>query len=182
MKILLISFYFPPAGGGGVQRPLKLASHLPKLGVAVHVLAPVDSKWIHRDDDFDAPPEAVVHRVRYIGPRGRLPADELYGVGGLDRILRRAVLMPRRFVLPDENVFWALTAVREAVRIVRDEEIDVVVTTSPPNSIHLIGAAVQQRMGVRWVADLRDSLISKSDRHVERSCSTCRCSFSCRST
>jgi glycosyltransferase involved in cell wall biosynthesis len=168
MKILLISFYFPPAGGGGVQRPLKLASHLPKLGIEVHVLAPVDSKWIHRDDDFEAPPEAVVHRVRYIGPRGRLPAEELYGVGGLERILRRAALMPRRFVLPDENAFWSLTAIRKAVRIVREEKIDVVVTTSPPNSIHLIGAAVQQLTGVRWVADLRDSLISKSDRHVER--------------
>jgi glycosyltransferase involved in cell wall biosynthesis len=168
MKILLISFYFPPAGGGGVQRPLKLASHLPKLGIEVHVLAPVDSKWIHRDDDFEAPPEAVVHRVRYLGPRGRLPAEELYGVTGLDRILRRAALMPRRFVLPDENAFWALTAIRKAVQIIREEEIDVVVTTSPPNSIHLIGAAVQQLTGVRWVADLRDSLISKSDRHIER--------------
>jgi hypothetical protein len=45
MKILLISLYFPPAGGGGVQRPLKLATHLPELGVETHVLAPDDPRW-----------------------------------------------------------------------------------------------------------------------------------------
>jgi glycosyltransferase involved in cell wall biosynthesis len=61
-----------------------------------------------------------------------------------------------------------LTATREAIRIVREEAIDFVITTSPPNSIHLIGAAVKLRTGVGWVADLRDSLLSKSDRHIER--------------
>jgi glycosyltransferase involved in cell wall biosynthesis len=71
-------------------------------------------------------------------------------------------------VLPDENALWALTAIKEAIRIVREEGIDVVITTSPPNSIHLIGAAVQQRTGIRWIADLRDSLVSKSDRDTER--------------
>jgi glycosyltransferase involved in cell wall biosynthesis len=168
MKILLVSFYFPPAGGGGVQRPLKLASHLPDVGVQVHVLAPDDSKWIHRDEELELPAHAVVHRAHYIGPRGRLPADELYGLQGIARFMRQVALTPRRFVLPDENGLWALTAIKEAIRIVREEGIDVVVTTSPPNSIHLIGAAVRQRTGIRWIADLRDSLISKSDRHVER--------------
>ena len=50
MKVLLVTFYFPPAGGGGVQRPLKFATHLPELGVETHVLAPDDPRWIHRDD------------------------------------------------------------------------------------------------------------------------------------
>jgi glycosyltransferase involved in cell wall biosynthesis len=162
MKILLVSFYFPPAGGGGVQRPLKLASHLPEFGVQVHVLAPDDSKWIHRDEELEPPAHVVVHRAHYIGPRGRLPAEELYGLQGVARFTRQVALTPRRFLLPDENALWALTATREAIRIVREEGIDVVITTSPPNSIHLIGAAVQQRTGVRWIADLRDSLISKS--------------------
>ena len=48
MKVLLVTLYFPPAGGGGVQRPLKLATHLPELGIETHVLAPDDPKWIHR--------------------------------------------------------------------------------------------------------------------------------------
>ena len=68
MKVLLVTMYFPPAGGGGVQRPLKLATHLPELGIETHVLAPDDPKWVHRDDELEAPTQAWVHRARYIGP------------------------------------------------------------------------------------------------------------------
>ena len=67
MKVLIVSFYFPPAGGGGVQRPLKFATHLPELGIETHVLAPDDPKWIHRDDELHPPTLAWVHRARYIG-------------------------------------------------------------------------------------------------------------------
>ena len=168
MRALLISFYFPPAGGGGVQRTLKLASQLPEFGITMHVLAPDDPKWIHRDEDLPLPTDAVVHRARYFGPRGRIPAEELYGRRGLERLQRQAALTPRRLIIPDENASWALTAVRAATRIVRDSKIDCVITTSPPNSIHLIGAAVQQATGVCWVADLRDALVAKSDRHGDR--------------
>src|SRR5204863_7480308 len=60
------------------------------------------------------------------------------------------------------------TAIPAAVRIVRSEGIDVVLTTSPPNSVHLIGAAVKRTTGVRWVADLRDSIAAHPHRRVER--------------
>jgi hypothetical protein len=63
VKVLLVTLYFPPAGGGGVQRPLKFATHLPGLGVELHVLAPDDPKWVHRDDDLPTPSLAWVHRV-----------------------------------------------------------------------------------------------------------------------
>ena len=55
MKVLIVTMYFPPSGGGGVQRPLKFATHLPELGIETHVLAPDDPKWIHRDDDLQPP-------------------------------------------------------------------------------------------------------------------------------
>src|SRR5262249_53970671 len=55
MKVLLVTMYFPPSGGGGVQRPLKLATHLPELGVETHVLAPDDPQWIHRDEQLPMP-------------------------------------------------------------------------------------------------------------------------------
>ena len=71
-------------------------------------------------------------------------------------------------LVPDENVVWNLTAIPAAVRIVRSEAIDVVLTTSPPNSVHLIGAAVKRTTGVRWVADLRDSIAAHPHRRVER--------------
>ena len=83
MKLLLVTLYFPPAGGGGVQRPLKFATHLPALGIETHVLAPDDPKWIHRDDELRLPTQAWVHRARYVGPKGRKPAEELHGTEGL---------------------------------------------------------------------------------------------------
>ena len=86
MRVLLVTMYFPPAGGGGVGRPLKLATHLPELGIETHVLAPDDPKWLYRDDELAVPPDARVHRVRYVGPSGRLPREELHGLEGFDRV------------------------------------------------------------------------------------------------
>jgi hypothetical protein len=63
VRVLLVSMDFPPAGGGGVQRPLKFATYLPALGIETHVLAPSDPKWIHRDDELEPPSQAGVHRV-----------------------------------------------------------------------------------------------------------------------
>ena len=87
MKLLLVSLYWPPAGGGGVQRPLKFAQYLPALGIETHVLAPDDSKWIHSDSELRVPTQAWVHRARFIGPKGRKPAEELHGKEGVSRAL-----------------------------------------------------------------------------------------------
>jgi glycosyltransferase involved in cell wall biosynthesis len=168
VKVLLVTLYFPPAGGGGVQRPLKFATHLPGLGIELHVLAPDDPKWIHRDDDLPTPSLAWVHRVRFVGPKGRKPAEELHGTAGLERYQRQLSLFGRRLLFPDENVSWNLTAIPAALRIVREEGIDVVITTSPPGSVHLVGAAVKRQTGVRWVADLRDSLVANPHRDAKR--------------
>jgi glycosyltransferase involved in cell wall biosynthesis len=168
VKLLLVSLYFPPAGGAGVQRPLKFASHLPALGIETHVLAPDDPKWVHMDTELPLPTQAWVHRAKFYGPRGRRPADELHGRSGLDLVRRRAALMGRRLLVPDENVTWNLTAIPAAIRIARQEGIDVVLTTSPPGSIHLIGAAVKAATGAKWVADLRDSLVAHPHRNAER--------------
>lgn len=168
MKVLLVTMYWPPSGGAGVQRPLKFATHLPGLGVETHVLAPDDPKWVHRDEELREPTQAWVHRARYIGPRGRRIAEELHGAGKLERTAKMALLTYRRILVPDENVTWHATAIPAAIRLVRAEGIDVVVTTSPPNSVHLIGAAVKRVTGVRWVADVRDSMIRNADRPVER--------------
>jgi glycosyltransferase involved in cell wall biosynthesis len=167
VKLLLVSLYWPPAGGGGVQRPLKFAQYLPALGIETHVLAPDDSKWIHRDTELRVPTQAWVHRARFIGPKGRKPAEELHGKEGASRALVYAKLASRRLLVPDENVSWNLTAVPAAIRIARREQIDVVLTTSPPASLHLVGAAVKRATGAKWVADLRDSLVAHPHRRAE---------------
>jgi len=163
MKVLLVTMYFPPAGGGGVQRPLKTATHLPALGIETHVLAPDDPKWLHRDEGLRPPTQAFVHRARYLGPRARLPSEELHGLEGGERMLAQAKLAYRRALLPDASVTWLPTAVPAAVRLVRREGIDAVITTSPPNSMNLIGAAVKRLTGIPWVADLRDSVVGNAD-------------------
>jgi glycosyltransferase involved in cell wall biosynthesis len=167
MKLLLVSLYFPPAGGAGVQRPLKFATHLPGLGIETHVLAPDDPKWVHADPDLPLPTRAWVHRARYLGPKGRKPAEELHGKEGLERIATQGRLALRRALVPDENVTWNVTAIPAAIRIARREGIDVVLTTSPPSSVHLVGAAVKRATGARWIADLRDSLVAHPHRRAE---------------
>ena len=153
MKLLLVTMYWPPAGGGGVQRPLKFATHLPALGVETHVLAPHDPKWVHEDAELAPPSRAWVHRARFLGPGPR----DASGVA----------LAVRRALVPDASVPWNLPAIPAAIRIARREGIDVVLTTSPPGSVHLVGAAVKRALGVPWVADLRDSLVAHPHRRAE---------------
>src|SRR5205823_681014 len=64
-------------------------------------------------------------------------------------------------------VTWNATAIPKAISIARSEDIDVVLTTSPPGSIHLVGAAVQKAAGAKWVADLRDSLVAHPHRRTD---------------
>jgi len=168
VKLLLVTLYFPPTGGGGVQRSLKFASHLPPLGIETHVLAPDDPKWLHADAELPLPTQAWVHRARYVGPRGRRLADELHGRSGIDLMMRRASSMGRRLLVPDENVTWNATAIPKAISIARSEGIDVVLTTSPPGSVHLVGAAVKRATGAAWVADLRDSLVAHPHRDADK--------------
>lgn len=162
-----MTLYFPPAGGGGVQRPLKLAQYLPALGIETHVLAPSGLNWIHEDAELRAPTQAWVHRARYLGPKGRKPAEELHGTQGLERALVQASLAGRRLLVPDESVTWNLTAIPAAIRIARRHGIDAVLTTSPPGSVHLVGAAVKRATGARWLADLRDSIVAHPHRRGE---------------
>ena len=159
--------YFPPAGGGGVQRPLKLAQYLPALGVETHVLAPDDPKWVHRDAELRVPTQAWVHRARYVGPKARRPAEELHGTEGVERALVHARIASRRLLVPDASVTWNLTAIPAAIRIARREAVDAVITTSPPGSIHFVGAAVKRATGARWLADLRDPLIANPHRRSD---------------
>ena len=174
MRVLLVTMYFPPAGGGGVQRPLKLAQYLPALGVETHVLAPDDPKWVHSDSELRVPTQAWVHRARYLGPRARKPAEELRAADGLERVLVQAQLTARRLLVPDASVTWNVTAIPAAIRIARREGIDAVITTSPPGSVHLVGAAVRRVTGTRWIADLRDPLVANQHRRDDTAAARAR--------
>jgi glycosyltransferase involved in cell wall biosynthesis len=164
MKVLLVTLHFPPGGGGGVHRPLKFATHLPALGIETHVLAPDLPGAVPADSELELPTQAWVHRVRYVGPRAGRAVERLAGKQGLARVGTQAALLGRRLLVPDENLPWSTLATPFAIRLARREGIDVVITTSPPPSLHLLGAAVKRASGAAWVADLRDPLTSHPHR------------------
>jgi glycosyltransferase involved in cell wall biosynthesis len=171
MRVLIVSYYFPPAGGGGVQRVLKLCKHLPEVGWDVEVLAPDDPKWSARDPGLAAevPSDTVVHRAAYHGPsHERSAVERLAAARGLRGLGTRGSVYGRRLLLPDAEVVWVPSAARRAVRLVGDRRIDLVMTTSPPVSVHLIGAVAARRTGVPWVADLRDSWLANPHRRYQQ--------------
>ena len=167
MRLLIVSLYWPPAGGPGVQRPLKLAGELSRLGVEVHVLAPDDPKWLQKDDSLDVPTEITVHRARNLGPRSRKPGEELQQLVGFERAVAGAQIGARALLVPDAAVLWNLTSVHAALRLVGEHKFDWILTTSPPGSVHLVGAAVAACTGTRWAADLRDAVASHPHRRRE---------------
>ena len=116
------------------------------------------------DVELELPTQAWIHRVRYVGPRAGRTDELLAGTAGLARVGTQAGLLGRRLLIPDENLPWSTLATPVAIRIARREGIDVVITTSPPPSLHLLGAAVKRASGAAWVADLRDPLTSHPHR------------------
>jgi glycosyltransferase involved in cell wall biosynthesis len=169
VRLLLIAFYFPPAGGGGVQRTLKFCRDLPEFGVEVDVLAPSDPKWFALDEPLMAaiPAGTTVHRSRFLGPRSSFRGDALRGAHGLRRAAVHARYAYERALIPDKALPWFATALPAAIEIVRRRRIDVIMTTSPPPSVHLIGAAVAGATSTPWVADLRDSWLNHPHRRYE---------------
>lgn len=165
-NVLLVSYFFPPAGA--VQRPLKLAAHLAARGVETHVLAPDDPKWTYADPSSSVPAAVAVHRAQYLAPRARRLADEVYGKHGARLALTHLRHFMPRLLVPDEFVPWLLTATPAAIRLVRRHGIELVITSSSPSSLHLLGAIVKRATGAAWVADVRDSLLSNPDRRTER--------------
>ena len=167
MRILIVTLFFPPTGGGGVQRPLKFAAHLEALGHETYVLAPDDSKWVERDESLAPPARVHVVRATNLSPASRLLGPDLYGTRGPSRLAVHVRAVPRRALVPDPSVLWNLTAVPAAVRLISEAGIDVVLTTSPPPSVHLVGAAAKRLTGVPWVADVRDAIVSNAHRRFD---------------
>jgi glycosyltransferase involved in cell wall biosynthesis len=164
VKVLLVTRHFPPSSGGGVQRPLKFATHLPALGIETHVLTPDVGGSAPAGEELELPTQAWIHRVRYVGPQAGRPSEQLAVKQGVARLGTQAALLGRKLLVPDENVPWSTFALPVAIRLVRREGIDVVLTTSPPPSLHLLWAAVKRATPAAWVADLRDPLTSHPHR------------------
>jgi glycosyltransferase involved in cell wall biosynthesis len=154
----MLCYYFPPLGGGGVQRSVKFAKYLPSVGWSPVVVAvePNCRNLIEQGHDEsllgELPPEVEVERCRSL--------EMSYLYCGLTRIGARKALFELERVIPflhmDYKLGWAPAALRVARRVVTKFSPAVVYTSSPPYSSHLVGLRLKRSLGLPWVADFRD--------------------------
>lgn len=175
-KVLMLSYYFPPLGMGGTQRPAKFAHFLRDFGWEPTVLTVKPVSYWATDTTLLAD-VAEIHIVR----TGSLDPQRLLGVA--QSLRRRSqsggsgpeaaateaqngffLWLNRRVVpwllLPDSKILWRWHARRAAARLLRSGDYAAIWTTSPPHSTHLIGRRLARRFRLPWVADLRDAWAS----------------------
>ncbi len=168
LLILLVCYYFPPVGMGGVQRPAKFAKYLSRLGHEVTVIAALPPPGEITDDTLlvDIPDEVRVFRVKARHPRNLLRIfKQSNGVQNTARRERGQLtrLLAAWSRIPDDKIGFipgALAATRKAFS---SKPPDVVLTTSPPPSIHIIGRRLQRLWPTTWVADFRDPWFMAAD-------------------
>lgn len=172
LRILLIAFYYPPTGGGGVERTLQFSRRLPALGIDVEMLVPTDAKWVAEDPASVTriPADVVVHRVKYRGPSLRqMPGERIRQAPTTVRKLAvRASLVPQRLFLPDANAPWLADVVPAALKLLKTGRFDAFMTTAPPNTLAVAGRMIRARTDVPWIADWRDPWLTHADVDVSR--------------
>lgn len=168
-RLLIISYYWPPTGGSGVQRWVKFSKYLPEFGWQPVIYTPENPERLAYDGSLlaDIPEEAEVIRRRIVEPYGLY--RRLFGKGGQgqqevnplnssDASLKSR--LPRwlrgNLFVPDPRVGWVRPSVRFLEKYLLEHPVDAVVTTGPPQSMHLIGRELKRRTGVCWIADFRD--------------------------
>lgn len=170
LRVLIITHQWPPVGGSGVQRAVKLAKYMARAGVTVHVLTAAHPRYSLMDPTLgeDVPAEVTVHRVSGWDPAsiaGRMAdvARQIAPQGGNwsgleDRVYWRASRLTCRLGTVEHEKGWVRAAVRAAAKIIRDHSIDAVITTSPPHSVQHVGAQLAKDTGIPWIADIRDPI------------------------
>ena len=166
LRMLMIINFFPPAGGGGVYRPLSFVKHFSRLAWEVTVVTPQPGEFWISDPDLEAQVPEGVRVVRTPSLSGsRLLGGVRRGKGtGASRRSSRSFGLLRRagelFLVPDTYRGWIPFAARAAEELCRRERFDVLYSTSPPDSSHLAALAIARRFGLPWVVDFRDPWIN----------------------
>ena len=167
-KVLIVSYYWPPAGGPGVQRWLKFVKYLPQFDIEPIVVIPenatypiVDNEW---DETKESSPELI--RVPIFEPNqifkffSRKKANQI-SAGMLSAnpgLFEKTLLYLRgNLFIPDARKYWKNKVVKTIEAYLKNNpEIDTLITTGPPHSVHLIGLALKNKTSLRWIADFRD--------------------------
>ncbi len=167
-KVLIITYYWPPAGGPGVQRALKFAKYLPEFDWQPIVLTVENPDAPIYDDSLsaDIPKECKVYRCKGFEP------FDLYKkfTGGTDKNIPNDVLIKEggslkeklakwvraNIFIPDAKIGWLPKAVKTGMEIIRRENIDLIFSSAPPPTTALIGRALAEKSGLKWISDFRD--------------------------
>ena len=165
-KALIITYYFPPLGGGGTQRTLKFVRYLPEYGWEPYVLTVEDAHHLAQDESLlsEIPEELSVTRTRAFLPARffRKATNHHPESLSLEKSIVRQMfdflkkLFYTVIFIPDEFIGWVPFAVRTGKHLIKKHELDVIYSSGPPNTAHLIACRLAEQTGKPWIADLRD--------------------------
>ena len=170
-RVLVISYYWPPTGGSGVQRWVKFAKYLPEEGWQPVIYTPENPEQLAVDATLekDVPEEAEIIKTHITEPyeiykkllRRSGHSKEAIEVNPVNAqsksFLQRAAMWIRgNFFRPDPRCMWIRPSVKFLRNYLKEHPVDLIVSTGPPQSMHMIGMKLSQETGLPWIADFRD--------------------------
>lgn len=168
-KILIITYYWPPAGGPGVQRWLKFVKYLPDFGIQPVVYIPENPTYPIVDENLvkEVSDKAIILKHKIFEPyqlasffsknKTKKISSGIIPNQKKQSFLDKTFLWIRgNLFIPDARVFWVKPSVSYLEKYIQENNIDTIVTSGPPHSLHLIGLELKQKLNVKWFADFRD--------------------------
>lgn len=167
-KVLIITYYWPPAGGPGVQRVLKFVKYLPQFGWEPIVLTVEKGEYPAIDESLlmEIPKNLKVYKTKSFEPfnlykkltgqKGNIPTHVLSKSDKDSFIQKFSKWIRANLFVPDARIGWISTIVREGLKIVEIEKPDLIFSSSPPHSLQIGAMKLAKKSGLKWVADLRD--------------------------
>ena len=166
-RLLIITYYWPPTGGSGVQRWVKFSKYLPEFGWQPVIYTPENPEQLAIDGSLlaDIPDCAEVVKTRITEPyeiyrrlTGGKQGAEVNPVNAQHKNWKQRLSLWIRgnCFIPDPRIGWVRPSVRFLVKYLSEHPVDAVVTTGPPQSMHLIGRGLKRALGLHWIADFRD--------------------------
>ncbi|TDE42767.1 glycosyl transferase family 1 [Flavobacterium rhamnosiphilum] len=168
-KILIITYYWPPAGGPGVQRWLKFVKYLPDFGIQPIVYIPENPTYPIVDENLvkEVSDKAIILKHKIFEPyqlASFLSKNKTKKISsGIIPNQKKQSFLDKTFLwirgnlfIPDARVFWVKPSVAYLEKYIVENNIDTIVTSGPPHSLHLIGLELKQKLDLKWFADFRD--------------------------
>ena len=168
-KLLIITYYWPPAGGPGVQRWLKFVKYLPYFGIQPIVYIPENPTYPIVDKNLikEVSDKAIILKHKIFEPyqlasffsknKTKKISSGIIPNKKKQSFLDKTFLWIRgNLFIPDARVFWVKPSVSYLEKYIRENNIDTIVTSGPPHSLHLIGLELKQKLHLKWFADFRD--------------------------